>query len=188
MTGKPPAAHLADPLSDEVAALLAARLDGLDGVVATDGVHHYPLRAQIEDTDAGGIIYHATYLNYAERARSAFLRCLDIRQEDVMTPDPDGAAGADGMLFLVRRCEIDYVSPGRLGQLLTVITRPVRLGGASTTLQQTVTNFENGHILARLLVDIVCVTADPGGDRRPRRMPSVVVDRLRSAMPPDTES
>ena len=45
----------------------------LDGWVA-DGCHHYPLRVQFEDTDAGGIVYHANYLAFAERARSSF--CL----------------------------------------------------------------------------------------------------------------
>ena len=51
---------------------------GLDGLVE-GGAHHYLLRVQFEDTDAGGIVYHANYLAFAERARSAYLRCIDIR-------------------------------------------------------------------------------------------------------------
>ena len=75
---------------------------GLDGWVE-DGAHHYLLRVQFEDTDAGGNVYHANYLAFAERARSAYLRCIDIRQEETM------AAGAeDSMMFVVRRLSIDY--------------------------------------------------------------------------------
>ena len=69
---------------------------GLDGWVE-DGAHHYLLRVQFEDTDAGGIVYHANYLAFAERARSAYLRCIDIRQEETM------AAGAeDSIMFVVK--------------------------------------------------------------------------------------
>ena len=151
----------------------------LDGWVE-DGAHHYLLRVQFEDTDAGGIVYHANYLAFAERARSAYLRCIDIRQEETM------AAGAeDSMMFVVRRLSIDYMRAAGLGAALKVETRLQSLRGASMTLIQEVINFENGHILARLLVEIVCVAAGRDGGARPRRMPSAVVERLRVATPPD---
>ena len=153
---------------------------GLDGWVE-DGAHHYLLRVQFEDTDAGGIVYHANYLAFAERARSAYLRCIDIRQEETM------AAGAeDSMMFVVRRLSIDYMRAAGLGAALKVETRLQSLRGASMTLIQEVINFENGHILARLLVDIGCVAAGRDGGARSRRMPSAVVARLRTAPPPDT--
>ena len=155
-------------------------LGGLDGWVE-DGAHHYLLRVQFEDTDAGGIVYHANYLAFVERARSAYLRCIDIRQEEAM------AAGAeDSMMFVVRRLSIDYMRAAGLGAALKVETRLQSLRGASMTLIQEVINFENGHILARLLVDIVCVAAGRDGGARPRRMPSAVVERLRAATLPDT--
>ncbi|MGC6453510.1 MAG: YbgC/FadM family acyl-CoA thioesterase [Candidatus Puniceispirillaceae bacterium] len=152
----------------------------LDGWVA-DGAHHYLLRVQFEDTDAGGIVYHANYLAFAERARSAYLRCIDIRQEEQM------AAGVaeGGMMFVVRRLTIDYRRAAGLGAALRVETRMEALRGASMTLCQDVVNFEDGHILARLLVDIGCVAASQDGGARPRRMPSDVVDKLRTATPPD---
>ena len=153
---------------------------GLDGWVE-DGAHNYLLRVHFEDTDAGGIVYHANYLAFAERARSAYLRCIDIRQEETM------AAGAEhSMMFVVRRLSIDYLRAARLGAALKVETRLQSLRGASMTLIQEVINFENGHILARLLVDIGCVAAGRDGGARPRRMPSAVVERLRAATPPDT--
>ena len=146
-----------------------------------DCAHHYLLRVQFEDTDACGIVYHANYLAFAERARSAYLRCIDIRQEDTM------AAGAeDRMMFVVRRLSIDHMRVAGLGAALKVETRLQSLRGASMTLIQDVINFENGHILARLLVDIGCVAAGRDGGARPRRMPSAVVERLRAATPPDS--
>ena len=153
---------------------------GLDGWVE-NGAHHYLLRVQFEDTDAGGIVYHANYLAFAERARSAYLRCIDIRQEKTM------AAGAeDSMMFVVRRLSIDYMRVVGLGAALKVETRLQSLRGASMILIQEVINFENGHILARLLVDIGCVAAGRDRGARPRRMPSAVVERLPAATPPDT--
>ena len=153
---------------------------GLNGWVE-DCAHHYLLRVQFEDTDAGGIVYHANYLAFAERARSAYLRCIGIRQEETMV-----AGAEDSMMFVVRRLSIDYMRAAGLGAALKVETRLQSLRGASMTLIQEVINLENGHILARLLVDIGCVAAGRDGGARPRRMPSAVVERLRAATPPDT--
>ena len=135
-----------------------------------------------EDTDAGGIVYHAAYLAFAERARSGFLRCIGIRQEEALGP----GAPAGGVIFVVRRLGIDYRRPAGLGAALKVTTRLLRLKGASMRLEQLVTNFDDGHILARLVVDIGCVSAAQDGGKRPRRIPGAVVDRLRAATPPDT--
>ena len=90
------------------------------------------------------------------------------------------------MMFLVRRLSIDHMRVAGLGAALKAETRTQFLCGASMTLIQEVINFENGHILARLLVDIGCVAAGRDGGARPRRMPSAVVERLRAATPPDT--
>ena len=122
-----------------------AALDpALDG--AFDGpCHRYPgLRVQYEDTDAGGIIYHAQYLAFAERARSAWLRCLGINQPAMLVSKNVGLP--------VRRIEIDFLLPSGLGTVLEVESRLLWLGGASLTLQQNILNRENGHILARLVV------------------------------------
>jgi len=157
----------------------------LDGWVA-DGCHHYSLRVQFEDTDAGGIVYHANYLAFAERARSSYLRLIGIRQETALAGD--AGPPLNGVMLVVRRLNIDYLTPAGLGAALRVETRMKALRGASMQLDQTIMNFDDGHILARLLVDIVCVAASKDGGKRPRRIPSVVVDRLRDATPPDTVS
>ncbi|MGB1177002.1 MAG: YbgC/FadM family acyl-CoA thioesterase [Candidatus Puniceispirillaceae bacterium] len=157
----------------------------LDGWVA-DGCHNYLLRVQFEDTDAGGIVYHANYLAFAERARSSYLRLIGINQETAL--GGDAGPPLDGAMLVVRRLGIDYVTPAGLGTAVRVETRMKALRGASMQLQQSIMKFEDGHILARLLVDIVCVAASKDGGKRPRRIPSAVVDRLRAATPPDTAS
>ena len=65
------------------------------------GNHLYPLRVQYEDTDAGGIVYHAQYLAFAERARSAWLRCLGIDQPAMLADD--------GLGFVVRRVGLIFI-------------------------------------------------------------------------------
>ena len=158
-------------------------LERLDGWVA-DGVHHYMMRTHFEDIDAGGIIYHANYIAFAERARSSYLRSVGIFQEDYIATmmGPGGAdagdAGTDGFAFVVRRIEIDYAEPAGLGTPLRITSEMVKMGGASMKIEQIVINHENGHILARLLVDIVCVRFTADGGARPRRLPADVATKL----------
>ena len=137
----------------------------LDGRVVA-GNHLYPLRVQYEDTDAGGIVYHAQYLAFAERARSAWLRCLGIDQPAMLADDGTG--------FIVRRIEIDFHLPAGLGDVLDVESGLLRLGGASLKLQQKIINREDRHILARLIVDIGLVTLEDGARPKICRLPAAV--------------
>ena len=143
-------------------AALATMLDGIfDGLC-----HRYPLRVHFEDTDAGGIIYHAQYLAFAERARSALLRCLGINQPAMLV--------AENLGFIVRRIEIDFLLPSGLGTVLEVESSLLRLGGASLKLQQNIINRENGHILARLVVDIGLVEFRNGYPPKICRLPAAI--------------
>jgi acyl-CoA thioester hydrolase len=137
----------------------------LDG--ALDGLcHRYPLRVHYEDTDAGGIIYHAQYLAFAERARSAWLRCLGIDQPAMLTSENRG--------FVVRRIEVDFLLPSGLGSVLEVESKLLRVGGASLKLQQNIMKRENGHILARLVVDIGLVEFTNGNASRICKLPAAI--------------
>ena len=141
-----------------------AALDpALDG--AFDGqCHRYPLRVHYEDTDAGGIIYHAQYLAFAERARSAWLRCLGINQPTMLV--------AENLGFVVCRIEIDFLLPSGLGTVLEVESSLLRLGGASLELKQNIMNRENGHILALLFIDLGIVEFRKGGPAKICRLPA----------------
>ena len=94
--------------------------------IPRDGRHLYPLRIYYEDTDAGGIVYHANYLRFAERARTEALRDMGIPHAEMV--------GQFGLMFVVRRIEVDYQRAARLDDSLTVVTESVEVGGASVVL------------------------------------------------------
>jgi acyl-CoA thioester hydrolase len=131
-----------------------------------DGVHCLPLRVYYEDTDAGGIVYHANHLKFAERARTEMLRCLGL--------DHGTLAARFGLAFTVRRCLADYLAPARLDDRLVIETRLVRAGGASLELEQRVTRA--GRLLVRLELRLALVS--PG--MRAARLPA----ELRAALAP----
>lgn len=123
-----------------------------------DGAHWLPIRVFFEDTDAGGIVYHANYLRFMERARSDFARLVGIDQAVMI-------AGDDPLAFVVRSVAIEFMRPARLGDALVVETRLTDLRGASMTAAQTV--LRAGETLTRAAVKLACL--DRAG--RPRRFP-----------------
>lgn len=143
----------------------------LDGWLDGD-THGYCLRVQYEDTDTGGITYHAQYLAFAERARSAYLRLLGVNQPALLAQKGQG--------FVVRHIGIDYLEPAPYDSLLFVETKLIKMGGASFKLQQIINNNENGHIVARLFVDIVFVTFDENRKTKPEKIPQAIKNKLAS--------
>ena len=141
----------------------------LDGWLDGD-THGYCLRVQYEDTDAGGITYHAQYLAFAERARSAYLRLFGVDQPALLAQHNQG--------FVVRHIAIDYLEATPYGSLLYVETKLVKMGAASFKLQQIVNNNANGHIVARLFVDIVFVTFDENRKTRPEKISKAIRNKL----------
>jgi len=123
-----------------------------------DGRHRYPVRVYYEDTDAGGVVYHATYLRYAERARTEALRDSGIPHAELLERFT--------LMFLVRRVEVDYLRPARLDDSLTVVTEPLAVGGATVTLRQDVRGPEGS--CAVLTVRLACVKP---GEGKPGRLP-----------------
>jgi acyl-CoA thioester hydrolase len=119
--------------------------------------HVFPLRVYYEDTDAGGIVYYANYLRFAERARTEYLRSVGANHRTLMAEDD--------IAFTVRQCAVDYMQPAYLDDALTVHTRFLEVGGASLRAEQTVKR--DADDLVRLLVRLACV----GNDGKPKRMP-----------------
>ena len=141
----------------------------LDGVLDTNK-HNYHLRVQYEDTDAGGIVYHARYLAFAERARSAFLRCLDIDQTRLLS--------IEKLAFVVRHVDINFLRAAALGDVLGVTSEVVKIGGARVKLRQTITNVQFCLIVARLVVEIGFVNLQKAGAARACRMPPDIRKKL----------
>lgn len=121
-------------------------------------VHRYALRVQWEDTDAAGIVYYANYLRFIERGRSDLLLQNGIDQRDLIDAE-------NGVAFAVRTCNVDYLRPARLHEILVVTTALTELRGASLTLAQEVWRGED--LLVRAEVKLACIDAKG----RARRVP-----------------
>lgn len=120
-------------------------------------VHRLGLRVYYEDTDLSGVVYHANYLRWFERARSDLLRLIGIDQRSAH----EAGEGA----FAVADMALRYASPARLDDGVVIETRLAALQGASATLLQQA--FRDGTLLCYARVRVAFVT--PGG--RPRRLP-----------------
>jgi acyl-CoA thioester hydrolase len=128
--------------------------------------HRFPIRVYYEDTDAAGIVYYANYLKFIERARTEMMRLYGVEHEKTRQ--------SGGTAFIVRRCEIDYVSPARLDDELVVETRIRELGGATILLSQDV--LRDGATLVRAGVLVACI----GVQGRPVRLPPELRSSLSS--------
>src|SRR5271165_223341 len=128
-------------------------MNGNPPSIAPDGRHRYAVRVYYEDTDAGGVVYHASYLRFAERARTEALRDAGIPHADLLERFT--------LMFVVRHLEVDYLRPARLDDSLTVVTEPLAVGGATVTLRQDVRGPEGS--CAVLTVRLACVR--PGGGK-----------------------
>ncbi|GAB4235031.1 MAG: tol-pal system-associated acyl-CoA thioesterase [Methyloligellaceae bacterium] len=123
---------------------LAGRIEG--------NRHILPIRVYHEDTDFTGLVYHANYLKFCERARSDMVRLAGLSQTELFS----GGAGRAPAAFVVRHIDIDYLRPARMNDVLEVVTSVETLGAASLTLLQEV--MRAGDVLARLRVKIVLIS------------------------------
>ena len=142
------------------------------------GAHRLDLRVYYEDTDLGGVVYYANYLKFIERARTEWLRSLGVDQIRLKAES--------GLIFVVRRCLIDYVKPARMDDVLSVRTTLTRSRGASLDLAQRVELLDRAGLdragecdgapatLAEAEVRVACVDASG----RPARLPAELADTL----------
>lgn len=123
--------------------------------------HMLPVRVYYEDTDAAGIVYHANYLRFAERARTEMMRCLGTEHRQLMNDT--------GVAFAVRSCDTEFNLPARLDDPLTVQTQVHEVRGASLRMTQTVLG-EGGAELVRMQIRLACIDSA----LRPARLPGSV--------------
>ncbi len=121
--------------------------------------HTYDVRVYYEDTDMGGIVYHANYLRYIERARSDFVRQLGQDQNQMRE---------DGVLWVVRRIEADYLATARFEDRLVVETVVHEVSGVRLVMDQIVRRGEDPIFTAR--VTAVCM--NKAG--KPLRLPAEI--------------
>ncbi len=109
--------------------------------------HSLDLRVYYEDTDAAGVVYHANYLMFAERARTEMLRELGFEHAELLK--------TEGLAFAVARLEIDYRRAAKLDDALTVRSEIVEMQGASFDMRQEI--FRKDEVLAELKLKIACI-------------------------------
>lgn len=126
--------------------------------------HHFVLRVYFEDTDLTGVVYHANYLRYLERARSDMLSLAGVDQRAVQ----EAGEGA----YAVRAANVRYRAPARLGDDLVVLSRLVRLRPASVDIHQRV--MRGRTIVAEAEIEAVFVS--PSGHAR--RQPAAWMERF----------
>ena len=120
-----------------------------------------PLRVYFEDTDAGGIVYHARYLYFLERARTEWLRELGFNQSELQKQD---------VVFVIRDMQIKWQAPARLDDELLVSVRVDRIKNASMVMSQTITSGNVTHVSAT--VTIACLQ---GSTMKPMAIPQEII-------------
>ena len=129
---------------------------------SSDGgvIFTWPVRVYYEDTDAGGVVFYANYLKFMERARTEWLRSLGFEQDELR-------ANA-GLLFAVRRAEVDYLRPARFNDSLAVTLALAHVGGASMDFAQEVRRTTDDVACCRGLIKVACLNERT---LRPNRLP-----------------
>jgi acyl-CoA thioester hydrolase len=109
--------------------------------------HILPIRVYYEDTDAGGIVYHTSYLRFAERGRTEMLRDAGFEHAEILK--------TQGIAFTVIFMQVDFKSPARLDDLLVVKTGMKEVKGASMVMAQQI--FRGDTLLVDITVKIACI-------------------------------
>jgi acyl-CoA thioester hydrolase len=134
-----------------------------------------PIRVYIEDTDAGGIVFHAKYLHYMERARTEWVRSCGVGLR---------AGLADNISYVVQRLDIHYAVAAKLDDELLATAEPVAFGRVWMDFRQRVLRAADRKLLSDSNVRVACVALDTG---RPRRLPENMQDLLaRNVQPTET--
>ena len=122
----------------------------------------WPVRVYYEDTDAGGVVYHASYVAFYERARTEMLRHHHFSQQELL---------AENVAFVVRKMTVEYLAPARLDDMLEIQSEITSMRGASMVFTQRIVNAEN-VVLNEADVLIVCVDLNK---MKPRLLPKSIV-------------
>ena len=132
------------------------------------------MRVYYQDTDAGGVVFHATYLDFFERARMEWMRSRGFDAREL--------ASRFRLVFIVRQLEITYMKPALLDDLVSVGAEVEKMGRAQLTFSQEVRR--NGETLVRAAVNVACVGAD---DLKPMPFPEEIRMSLADGAKPATK-
>ena len=124
--------------------------------------YHWPVRVYYEDTDAGGIVFYANYLKFAERGRTEMLRSQGHDHATILRDY--------GIMFVVRRCEANYLRAARLDEQLVVVSKTKLIKGARLIAEQLI--MRGDELLVKIEVELVCIN----DKERPQRLPNVIAE------------
>lgn len=126
--------------------------------------HDMKIRIYYEDTDAGGVVYHGSYLNFAERGRTEFLRDIGHQNSDLRKEF--------GVIFVVKHMDIEYVSPGFLDDILRLETSIEEMKNSSFVMRQTLyCENRNDALVCDMKVALVTVNSEA---IKPSRIPDAL--------------
>ena len=128
----------------------------------------WPVRVYYEDTDAGGVVYHANYIKYLERARTERLRALGFELDELQRHE--------GIIFAVRSMQVDYLKPARFNDALSVSAELDQVKSASLNFKQTIFRATD-EIVCEAAVRVVCLRADAF---RPTAIPDILLQSLKN--------
>jgi len=141
----------------------------------TSNPHRISCRVYYEDTDAGGIMYHASYLKFAERGRTEYLRAIGRDHADLRRQH--------SLIFAVTDMQIAFKSPAKLDDMTAVETVVTDVSGARLQMQQKVF-LPDGVIAAQLVVDLAGLHAET---HRPLRLPENLREQFLSMIKKNKE-
>jgi acyl-CoA thioester hydrolase len=125
-----------------------------------------PVRVYLEDTDAQGVVYNASYFRFLERARTEWLRAKGVEH--------NALKDRGGLIFVLAGIEAKFNAPARLDDMLYVAADVSELGGARVVFQQGIRRSRaDGELLCRATAEVACVDASR---QRPRRLPANLID------------
>jgi len=128
----------------------------------------FPVRVYYEDTDSGGLVYHANYLKFMERARTEYLRQFGYTYD---------TAHQNNILFVVHSAQIQYLKPAYHDALLHVASRVTKLGNACVMFEQIIQAADNRHIVFCVgNIKIACINKN---SRRPCAIPQTLLAEIR---------
>lgn len=134
--------------------------------------HNYSLRVFFEHTDAGGVVYHANYLNFCEQARTEWLRSLGISQQNLRENLKLG--------FVVIHANCKWLSAAKLDDLLTVQTQVEKITPVRITFEQQIfrENNQKNILLFQASVEVACVEFADNNKIIPKKIPRDLVEKF----------
>ena len=127
----------------------------------------WPVRVYYEDTDAGGVVFYANYLKFFERASTEMLRAAGFEQDELIANE--------GVIFVVRAVQVDYLSPARFNEQINVSAEVLLAKKASLTFEQSITRGDD--LLCKSIIRIACLDAVT---MRPKVIPENLLELLKN--------